>query len=133
MSVIVKCDPPSISPTETVSVGVPVFGDMRPAPNEAAFVWTSERHGGRGLQWRGVIESVQLARGSAELTIRILDREPVRPLTNEMLAPHRDSLEATPLASLARKLYRHALNKVTELDAAEAQYLDEFFSGRGGA
>jgi hypothetical protein len=131
MTVIIKCDPPSILPTGMVSVGVPVFGNVRPQLNEVAFIWTSELRGGRGLQWRGVVEGARVARGAAELTIRILDREPVCPLTNEMLAPHRDSLEATPLASLTRKLYRHALNKVAALDEAEARYLDGFFPGRG--
>jgi hypothetical protein len=44
-----------------------------------------------------------------------------------MLAAHQDAGPSTPDGSLSGKLYRHALDKVAELEPAETIFLESFF------
>jgi hypothetical protein len=58
----------------------------------------------------------------------VTDAAPVRRLTIHHLKPHRDSGTAEPISSLARKLYRHSLNKIADLTPAERTFLEAFFT-----
>jgi len=61
------------------------------------------------------------------LNVQLLGGAPVRPLTIEQIAPHRDSSAATPQANVARLLYKHALNKITSVQSDVADFVRSHF------
>jgi hypothetical protein len=81
------------------------------------------------LRWvdrmRGQIEQVHILGTRAELQIRIDPNYTVRPLTVEMLRNEGGS--GARYCSLARKLQRHAHNKIAPLTADEVHLLQEYF------
>ena len=85
MTVIVKCDPPEVSPHGLCVVEEPIYYRAQPQAGEAVYVWESETAGGRGLAMRGHIEQVDILGNRAELRIRIDPNHAVRPLTVDML------------------------------------------------
>lgn len=75
---------------------------------------------------RGHIVHVHILGNRAELRIGI-GNYAARPLTVDVLAPHRNEGGPGTLPSLAHKLYRFAHNKIAPLTADEVQFLQEFF------
>jgi hypothetical protein len=127
MAVIVKCDPPNVSPEGVCIVEERIFYGAQPQSRETVYIWEAETAGGIGLAMRGHIEQARLLRGRVELRLQILPGRPTRPLTKDMLASHRDEPSSNVLAGLARKLYRQAHNKIAPLSADEVHLLNDFF------
>jgi hypothetical protein len=95
---------------------------------EVVLTWASQTAGGEGLQSRGIVEQVTDAEGGKlQLQVRLVGDVPQQRLTKEMPAPHRDDEGDDPRAQLARKLYRHAHNKIANLSPIEVVYLDSLF------
>lgn len=112
---------------ETLNLSETIYGDAHFSEGTLVYIWTSEKTNGDGLACRGIVERVMTSADKPRLEIRRVGGAPQRPLTKEMLAAHRDGTSGTPIAGLAKKLYRHALNKITELTADEAAFADSFF------
>lgn len=98
------------------------------------YIWTSETSNGDGLAARGFIQSVeQSSSRSPRLSVLRFGSRPKRPLTKAMLLPYRngptesDEEADLPIIGIAHKLYYQAHNKIAELSAEEARFLDSFF------
>lgn len=128
MAFIIKYDPFPIEAGQPALVRVKRYEGARPGPGDQVFLWFSETTRGAGLAGRGVIHAVS-DEDPADLAIVIEAGAPSRALAKAHLAPHRDESEG-PLAGLARKLFRHAHNKVAALDGEEAAFLTEHWAGR---
>lgn len=126
MALIVKCRPAGLNKDGICVVFAPAFGEVRPDVGEAAYLWFSETSGGQGLTYRGIVEAV--GDGTPlPLAVRIDGARLVRPLRKQDLAAHRENQGQEPLATLARKVYRHAHDKVADLDQDEVAFLDGHF------
>jgi hypothetical protein len=125
VTVIVKCNPPEVSPDGVCVVEERIRYRAQPQSDEAVYVWEAETSGGRGLAMRGHIEHVRIVGNRAELRIRIDPNHAARPLTVDML--RNEGGPGARYFSLARKLQRHAHNKIAPLTADEAHMLQEFF------
>ncbi|MBN8815559.1 MAG: hypothetical protein J0J06_08950 [Sphingomonas sp.] len=124
MAVLIKVPPqetaevPLLIEAPKSKAGIAAVGDQ-------AFVWFSEKQGGRGLVGRGQIESV-VQQGSivrfqlGELTLAS------RWLGNAELGPLRNAASVAPDSSLSKKIYRFAHNRAVALSVEEAAWPDEF-------
>ena len=130
MSVIVKCNPPRLTPTGEFDADLPAYDGCMPRAGEEAFVWTSETKGGQGLAMRGTVRRVDLdAKGRrAILRIAVTEPTPDRPLGKAALEPHRNGGAAAVMSRLAGKLYLHSHNKVADLGQDEADFLRQHFT-----
>ena len=127
MAIIVKCNPPAVSPGGFCVVEERIYYQAQPQPGEVVYVWEAETAGGRGLAMRGHIEHVQILGDRAELHIGVDPNRAAGSLNVEILAPHRNTGGQAALSGLARKLYRHAHNKIAPLTADEVNFVQEFF------
>lgn len=128
MPVVIKCAPVAIGADGAIVAEVPIYKRAQPTLGDTAYIWTSETSGGSGLAMRGVLRSLEIiSEGRVRLTVRVNDRQPARRIGKAELDPHRDDPNPGPLPTLAKKLYKHSLNKVADLTAPEARYLDSFF------
>ena len=87
MAVIVKCDPASLSPGESLNATVAFYGGIRPHLHEPAFVWFSETAGGGGLAWRGQINSLS-ANDTKQVSLSVDLRRPLRDLSEKRTWNH---------------------------------------------
>jgi hypothetical protein len=126
MAVLFKAPPPNQKAGESLTVRAKIFRHVQLSPGDQAYLWWSETHGGSGLAARAVVQQVRQVAGVCEAEVTIHDRVSKR-FGKSDLAPFRDSEGSDPATSLARRLYRHAHDKVTSLDAAEEAFLDGFF------
>ncbi|MDX5413458.1 MAG: hypothetical protein LPK02_10475, partial [Rhodobacterales bacterium] len=94
---------------------------------ELVYLWSSETRGVVGLWGRGTVVSVQPRTGKPVVTVRVDQRVNSGNFGLDQIAPHRDSTADTPIVGLARKLYKHSLNKVAYLSDAEAALLQQRF------
>ena len=127
MALIIKCVPEMATRGAILVVSEMPYENPTVSLDDIAFVWFAETAGGSGLAMRGRIEAAERAGERINLRIRVLDQS-TRVLTKETLEPHRDVVSMDPLSGLARKLYRHAHNKIAELSDSEATFLEGFFS-----
>jgi len=126
MPILIKTS--SVPEVDLLTVTENAFGNPHLSPGTLAYVWISETAGGGGLSYRGIVEAVSTADGGKlSLEVRLAGPQPQRPLTTEVLAPYRDDDSDEPRASLSRKLYRHAHNKIVDLSPNEAAFTDSFF------
>ena len=95
---------------------------------DEVFVWLSETQGGLGLSWRGTVEKARPERDRICVTVSVFSRVSSRRLTKADLEPFRDVNDGSPISGLARKLYKHAHNKIAELNAEEAALLRKYFA-----
>lgn len=129
MAFIIKCDPFGISAGQPGLVSVKRYEGAKPEQGDQVFLWFSETARGVGLAGRGVVHAVS-DEDPADIAIVIEAAAPARALTKAHLAPHRDASGGGPLSSLARKLFRHSLNKVAALDAEEETFLSQHWEAR---
>ena len=125
MAVIVKCDPPQVTPDGLCVVEERMRYRVQPQSGEAVYIWAAETSGGRGLAMRGHIEQVDILGRRTVLRIRIDPNYTTRPLTVDMLRNEGGLGER--YCSLARKLQRQAHNKIAPLTADDVHLLKEFF------
>jgi hypothetical protein len=133
MAFIVKCYPPTLDANQEFSVDVPIFDGSSPRAGDEVFVWEAERRsrsgqaGGRRLAMHGVIVDSANHLSRANVRIRIQQKGPQRSFTIADLEPHRTSKSAAAIPKLARKLYKHSLTKIADLDNDEADLLRSYF------
>lgn len=127
---------PFIAKTAPLSVGSddilrieekPYYGGQNIRPGDVVFLWTSETRGGVGLWGRGTVVAYQPRKEKPVVTVRVDQLVNSGNFGLEQIAPHRDSTAETPIVGLARKLYKHSLNKVAYISDAEASVLQQRF------
>ena len=125
MTILIKVGPHDIL-ARPITIDVPKTKFEQVAINDTAYLWFSETSGGHGLAGRGRIASVE-RRGVSVVRVQIVDFV-LTDITfgNAQLGAFRDSFELGPINSLARKIYRYALNRSVPLSSDEAVYLDQY-------
>lgn len=124
MAFILKCDPVSVQTGRRIILETIRFRDAKPTRDDLVYVWFSETAGGAGLAAICTVEAVS-DDDPIDLAMQVTAGVPETPLGVADLKVHRDLEDGSPISGLARKLYRHSLNKIAELDPAEAAYLAE--------
>ncbi|NCQ25725.1 MAG: hypothetical protein GW798_14995 [Roseovarius sp.] len=128
MPFIAKTAPVTVGTDDIVRIEEKAFyGGQNIRSDDLVYLWSSETRGGVGLWGRGTVVSVQPNTGKPVVTVRVDQRVNTNNFGLEQIAPHRDSTADTPIAGLARKLYKHSLNKVAYLSDAEAALLQQQF------
>lgn len=106
----------------------PMYGGKEICSANPIFIWESETQGGQGLRAHGVVLQVEHDHPKLRIEVRI---DQVLPLNSHFsyadIKPFRDYTDDTPIAGLARKLCRHAHNKVAALTIAEGEFLSRYF------
>lgn len=128
MPFIAKTAPFAADPGDSVQIAEKPFyggGDIRAGAE--VFFWSSETQGGVGLWARGTVTAVKSGGAKSVVTARIDQRTDSGSFGLTEIAPHRDSRADTPIVGLARKLYKHAHNKVASVSVDEAALLRRFF------
>lgn len=105
----------------------PFYGGREIVVGTEVFLWSSETQGGVGLWGRGVVTNVARVDLNLAVSARITHVASTTKFGLEQIAPHRDSTADTPIVGLARKLYKHSLNKVAYLSDTEATLLLQQF------
>lgn len=122
MQYILKADPTQISNDGLVEVALPGFyGGGSVSPEDRCYLWYSEDAGGRGLTASGTVESVTRQGSLYNLVVR-LDHRISTSFGIANIRAQRDD-DTTPAGLIARKLYKHAHNKIAPISEAEAQPL----------
>lgn len=128
MHFVAKTAPVSAQVGDTVQIEErAMYGGGAITPGAAVFLWASETQGGPGLWARGI--ALSAGRGAAKLNVTVRVEQVVnsRNFGIEQIAPHRDSADGSAIAGLARKLYRHAHNKIAKITEPEASLLQQQF------
>lgn len=127
MTVLFKV-PPMRETTGVIAVSAKPYGDVVISSGDRVFLWSSETQGGQGLVGHGRCLSANSDGGMlrAEVEIGALDQQGVG-YGRDHLRPFRDNPSATPEATLAKKLYKHSLNKAVQITPDEETFLDTFF------
>lgn len=121
MAVLFKVPPQEVV-GDTVALEARSYGPVRITRGDRVFLWWSEAQGGAGLVGYGLcIEATAQANGWSAVVEVVTDR--YRGFAKATLAPFRDAGDGSPQASLAAKLYRHALNKVVAISPDEEVFL----------
>lgn len=130
MAFIIKCKDAIPDKDGTLRLKVGRDGSSAPQVNSVAYIWTAETKGGVGLFARGQIVSFQGGgrKDGYEINVHPDGMPVVHPLRNQDLEPYRNSEDATPLVTLARRLYGHSMSKITKLDQIEEVYLANRFT-----
>lgn len=101
------------------------MGGAEIAPGDECFLWLTEDQGGAGLT--ASCEVISVAAQGRSRTVRLKVTQWVHStLGSEGLRHYRND-STTPPGLLARKLYRHAHNKVAAISEAEADWLRQRF------
>jgi len=124
-SIIVKCDPVEVR-DGTIVVAEKPYEKVKVDVGNQAFIWTSEKRGGRGLAMRGLVRRVSCTDPKLELEIGIVDHTPASALGKRELEPLRND-HTTRLGRLPWKLYGYAHNKIASLTGDEAYALLQYF------
>lgn len=128
MAFIAKNAPIAATVGNTVRIEErPMYGGKDIKAGDSLFLWTSEQQGGRGLWGRGIVLSSSAAGSKQHIEVRINQLVSLGHFGLVQIAPHRDSTDETPTAGLARKLYKHAHNKIARVTNAEADLLLRVF------
>ena len=105
----------------------PMYGGKDIGPGDVVFLWASETQGGRGLWARGTVLKSEVHQPQLRIDVRVDQMVTSGHLGLEQIAPHRDSTENTPIVGLARKLYKHAHNKIAGATNGEADLMMGYF------
>lgn len=105
----------------------PFYGGREIAAGATVYLWASETQGGNGLWARGTVVRVEHAAKMPIVKIRVDQLATSENFGVEQIAPHRDSAVSSPIAGLARKLYKHSHNKVARISDDEADLLAQLF------
>ncbi|GAA0287654.1 hypothetical protein [Rhodovulum strictum] len=105
----------------------PMYGGRDIRVGSEVFLWSSETQGGVGLWGKGTVTAIDPGGPKPAITVRIDQRVNSGNFGLIEIAPHRDSTQDTPIVGLARKLYKHAHNKIAGLTNAEAELLQQNF------
>ena len=128
MPFIAKTAPVTVGPDNILQIEEkPFYGGQNIRSGDLVYLWSSETRGGVGLWGRGTVVSVQPRTGKPVVTVRVDQRVNSGNFGLDQIAPHRDSTADTPIVGLARKLYKHSLNKVAYLSDGEAALLQQRF------
>lgn len=128
MPFIAKTAPLTIGLDDRVQVAErPFYGGKTIHPGAAIYLWSSETQGGTGLWARGTVVTVLPDDGKLALTVRVDQKIGTNRYGADHIAAYRDSASDTPTAGLARKLYKHAHNKIAQISEAEAALLLQQF------
>lgn len=128
MPFIAKTAPIAANVGDTVRIEErPMYGGKDVGVGDSVFLWASEQQGGRGLWARGIVLSAHAAETKQHIEVRIDHVITTGQFGLNQIAPHRDSAAETPIVGLARKLYKHAHNKIAGLTNAEADLLLRHF------
>lgn len=126
MAALFKVPPQGIGGDIVVLSATP-YGDVALARGDRVFLWWSESHGGTGLAGHGLCLS-----SSRQIGLICAEVEPIvtsyRGFGRAQLRAFRNRPPASPVATLAAKLYRHAHNKVVAITRAEEQFLDRLLA-----
>ena len=127
MTVLFK-SPPVAQDGDRVVVSAKPFGEVTLARGDRIFLWWSEAQGGAGLSGHGLCVSASDGPGllCAEVEVITLRSRGVG-FGRDALRPLRDATDRAPQTSLARKLYRHSLNKAVALTRDEEAFPDRLF------
>jgi hypothetical protein len=105
----------------------PMYGGRDIRVGSEVFLWSSETQGGVGLWGKGTVTTIDPGGAKPVVTVRLDQRVNSGNFGLNEIAPHRDSTQDTPIVGLARKLYRHAHNKIARITDQEAALLQRFF------
>ena len=105
----------------------PLYGGRDIRVGSEVFLWSSETQGGVGLWGKGTVTEVDPVGAKPVVMVRVDQRVNSGTFGLSEIAPHRDSTQDTPIVGLARKLYKHAHNKVAAITDQEAALLQRFF------
>lgn len=105
----------------------PMYGGRDIRVGAEVFLWSSETQGGVGLWGKGTVMAIDPGGPKPVVTVRVDQRVNSGNFGLNEIAPHRDSTQDTPIVGLARKLYKHAHNKIAGLTNAEADLLQQNF------
>lgn len=105
----------------------PMYGGRDIRVGSEVFLWSSETQGGVGLWGKGTVTAIDPDGAKPVVTVRVDQRVNSGNFGLNEIAPHRDSTQDIPIVDLARKLYKHAHNKVARLTDQEADLLQRFF------
>ncbi len=129
MPFIAKTAPPSSPADAQLRIEErPMYGGWDIRVGSETFLWSSETQGGVGLWGKGTVTTIDLGGAKPVVTVRVDQRVNSGNFGLNEIAPHRNSREGTPIVGLARKLYRHAHNKVARITDQEATLLQRFFA-----
>ncbi|TDE39637.1 hypothetical protein [Antarcticimicrobium sediminis] len=141
MSLIAKIDPPlTVAENGVAQIHARPYKQAAAPTGEEIFVWTSDMSGGHALAARGTVLTARIeslpnktgpgAHKELVLEVQIVSAAPLRALTLDQIAPHRDSDagdDATPEAAAGKLLYTHALNKITSIESEVADFVRSHF------
>lgn len=122
MTFIVKSDPQPLAAGQRVLISVKRYKSADPQAGGDVYFWHSETAKGLGLVTKGVIDAVS-DEDPVDLAITVTDTAPGSLFGLAELKAHRDLDDGSPIAGLAKTLYRHSHNKVAELAEEEAALL----------
>jgi len=105
----------------------PMYGGRDIRVGSEVFLWSSETQGGFGLWGKGTVTAIDHDGPKPVVSVRVDQRVNSGNFGLNEIAPHRDSTQDTPIVGLARKLYKHAHNKIAGLTNAEADLLQQNF------
>jgi hypothetical protein len=140
VALIAKIDPPLVvSDDGRATVHARPYEKSGVSPGAEIFIWTSLNTGGHGLEARGEllgsrIEDFPNKTGDGShkelvLDVRVTQRNPARPLSLAEISVHRDKGDSTPVGTVGRVLYKHALNKITSIESSVADFVRSHFEG----
>lgn len=128
MPFVAKTAPITVPPDAHVRIEErPMYGGRDIRVGSEVFLWSSETQGGVGLWGKGTVTAIDPGGPKPAITVRIDQRVNSGNFGLNEIAPHRDSTQDTPIVGLARKLYKHAHNKIAGLTNAEAELLQQNF------
>ena len=128
MPFIAKTAPIAAEVGDTVRIEErPLYGGREIASGAEVFLWASETQGGAGLWARGTVIGIEPAANKPVVTVRVEEMVNSGNFGIDQIAPHRDSSADTPIVGLARKLCKHAHNKVARITVEEANLLRQLF------
>jgi len=142
MALIAKINPPlTVAENGVAQIHARPYKQAAAPTGEEIFVWTSDMSGGHALAARGTVLTARIeslpnttgpgAHKELVLEVQIVGATPLRALTLDQIAPHRDSDgqgdEATPEAAAGKPLYTHALNKITSIESEVADFVRSHF------
>lgn len=124
MSFIAKTTSLVASTGDTVTIEEEAkYGGAAVAAGDQIFLWSSETQGGAGLWAFGHVVQRNATGNRVRLEITVESSRPREPLGKDDLALYRDVVDDDPRSGLARKLYRHAHNKIAALTNDEIDFL----------
>ncbi len=124
MAFVAKIAPIEMVPGQNVQIDErAMYGGNLISVGERIFIWAS---GCQGLIAVGSVTSLEIT-GSRVAADILIEANVRRPFDLTAIAPFRDAADGSPIAGLARMLYRQAHNKVAALDEPTTALLEEYF------